>query len=274
MAVAELNGKIYAIGGFRANGSSATTVEVYDPASDSWQTVAPLPVGLNHPLAASVGNRLYVIGGHPESGPEAVDTTYAYDPDANTWTERARMPSARGALAVAVIDGKISAVGGSPRERDFAEYDPAADVWTPLPAMPTPRNHLAAGAVNGKFYAVGGRSGDIGGITGILEEYDPATNTWTERAPMPTPRGGIAGVAVNGLLYVFGGEGNRDSPVGIFDQVEAYDPSANSWRRLDPMAVPRHGIQVAAIGNRIYVPGGATVEGFGVVATHQALDVP
>src|SRR3954471_9381403 len=70
MAVAELNGRIYAIGGFRAGSTRANTVEAYDPTSDSWQTMAPLPIGLNHPLAATAGGHIYVIGGHPESGPE------------------------------------------------------------------------------------------------------------------------------------------------------------------------------------------------------------
>src|SRR5581483_9751471 len=160
MAVAELGGRIYAIGGFNPDGSSANTVEAYDPATDSWATVAPLPIALNHPAAATVGDHVYVIGGHPDQGAEAVDTVYAYDAGADRWVPRARMPTARGALAVAVADGKIYAMGGSPdrRERDFAVYDPDADAWTPLPAMPTPRNHLAAGALNGKIYAVGGRS--------------------------------------------------------------------------------------------------------------------
>ncbi|HZT05747.1 MAG TPA: kelch repeat-containing protein [Chloroflexota bacterium] len=275
MAVAELGGRIYAIGGFNPDGSSANTVEAYDPATDSWATVAPLPIALNHPAAATVGDHVYVIGGHPDQGAEAVDTVYAYDAGADRWVPRARMPTARGALAVAVADGKIYAMGGSPdrRERDFAVYDPDADAWTPLPAMPTPRNHLAAGALNGKIYAVGGRSGDIGGITAALEEYDPGARAWTAKAPMPTARGGIAAAVVGGSLYVFGGEGNRNNPTGVFDEVEAYDPATDSWLRLAPMGAPRHGIGAAALENRIYIPGGASVEGFGVTPVNQALDV-
>src|SRR5581483_8912190 len=83
MGVAALDGRIYAIGGFRADGTSADTVEVYDPATNSWQRAASLPQALNHPAAASVGGRVYVIGGHPDLGPEAVDTVYAYDPVTN-----------------------------------------------------------------------------------------------------------------------------------------------------------------------------------------------
>jgi N-acetylneuraminic acid mutarotase len=182
------------------------------------------------------------------------------------------MPTARGALAVGVIDNKIYAVGGSPaaRERDFAVYDPATDSWTPLPPMPTARNHLAASAARGKFYAVGGRSGDIDGTTDVLEEFDPTTKIWMTKAAMPTARGGIAAVVADGCLYVFGGEGNPDNLAGVFEQNEVYDPRANSWKSMEPMPTPRHGIGAAAIGNRVYIPGGADVQGFGVTAVHEA----
>jgi N-acetylneuraminic acid mutarotase len=275
VAVAELDGRIYVVGGFRDGGGTVSTTEVYDPTTNAWQFAAPLPIAVNHAVAATVGNTLYVFGGHPPSGPEAVDNVFAYDAATNTWSARAPMPTARGALAVAVVDGKVYAAGGSPgpREFDFAVYDPSLDAWTTLPSMPTPRNHLAAAGLNGKVYVAGGRSGDIGGITSILEEYDPATNTWTQRTAMPTARGGIAAAPASGLVFVFGGEGNRRHPQGIFDQVEAFDPASDRWQIYPPMAVPRHGIGAATLGNRIYIPGGATVEGFGVIATNQALQL-
>lgn len=272
VAVTELEGRIYVIGGFKTDGSTADTVEVYDPAADRWELAAPLPLGLHHAAAASASGRIYVIGGLRGSAFEPVDTVFAYDPQTDTWTPRAPMPTGRGALAVGIVDGKIYAAGGSPpaRENDFAMYDPDADTWAVLPAMPIPRNHLAGAGIGGKFYAVGGRSGGIGGITGVLDQFDPSTGAWAKRTPMPTARGGIASVALDGLLYVFGGEGNRRSPVGVFDQVEAYNPETDTWQRLEPMAVPRHGLGAAAMGSRIYVPGGATVEGFGATAAHQA----
>jgi N-acetylneuraminic acid mutarotase len=273
VAVAELGGRIYVIGGFRRDGSTSNAVEAYDPATDSWSFRAALPLALNHSTAASVGDRLYVIGGHPPSGAEAVDAVFAYDPAADRWEARAPMPTARGALAIAVVDAKIYAAGGAPdpRERDFAVYDSTVDSWTVLPPMPTPRNHLAAGAIDGRFYAVGGRSGGIGGITAILEEYDPATTSWTRRASMPTARGGIAAASSGGRLYVFGGEGNRNHPYGVFEQAEAYDPATDSWLSLPPMPTPAHGISATVLGNAIHIPGGAVIEGFGVAPIHQVL---
>ena len=272
VAVAELGGRIYVAGGFRTDGSASDTVEVYDPTTDRWEIIAPLPVPVHHAAAAAVNGVLYVIGGMTGAESRPVDRVFAYTPAGGGWTQRASMPSARGALGVGVLGGRIYAAGGDPRERDFAVYDPVADAWTPLPPMPTPRNHLAAGAIGGRFYAVGGRSGSVGGITGAIEEYDPASSTWTARATMPTARGGIGGAELGGLLYVFGGEGNRRHPLGIFDQVEAYDPVADAWRALAPMVVPRHGIGAASSGSRIYIPGGALVEGFGTVDLNQAFE--
>jgi N-acetylneuraminic acid mutarotase len=139
--------------------------------------------------------------------------------------------------------------------------------------MPSPRNHLAAAGVAGKVYVAGGRSGESARLSNALEEYDPSTGEWARKTPLPTARGGIAGAEANGRLYVFGGEGNRMNPLGMFDEVEAYDPATDTWQRLDPMAVPRHGIGAAPLDGRIYIPGGATVEGFGVTPIHQALQL-
>jgi N-acetylneuraminic acid mutarotase len=213
-----------------------------------------------------------LMGG--DMGLESVSSNavFEYDPAANAWIRKAPMPAARSAMAVGVIDGRIYLAGGQPteRERDFAMYDPATDTWTALPPMPTPRNHLAGGAIGSVFYAAGGRSA---AITNALEAFDTAIGAWTQLAPMPTARGGNGAATLNGCLYVFGGEGNRNSPVGIFHEVEVYDPASGAWRSLDPMAVPRHGIAATSLGNRIYIPGGALVEGFGTTPIHQALQL-
>jgi hypothetical protein len=70
-----------------------------------------------------------------------------------------------------------------------------------------------------------------------------------------------------------GGEANDDDPNLVYPQVEAYDPASNRWTSLDPMPVPRHGIWIVTAGNRIHVPGGATVAGFQATDHHDALEV-
>jgi N-acetylneuraminic acid mutarotase len=173
----------------------------------------------------------------------------------------------------AVIGGRVYVAGGAPDSagRTLEAYDPATDSWVSLPPMPTARNHVAGGAIGGRLYVVGGRPP----LTlSVLEVFDPVSGTWKSRAAMPTGRSGHAAAVVRGCLYVFGGEGNSASASGVFAQSELYDPGTNSWTSLTSMRTPRHGIGAAAVGSRIYLPGGATQQGFGAVATHDAYDAP
>jgi hypothetical protein len=213
-------------------------------------------------MVASIGNKVYIAGGYGDVG--AIPTTFELDTDLMTWTRKADMPSARGAGAAVAHNGKLYVIGG---ERGFtvsdaAVFDPASNAWTELPPMPTPRNHHSAAVVRGKIYVVGGRPGNLT----ANEAYDPLTNTWGHKAPMPTGRSGIAAATVDNFVFVFGGEGNPASPNGTFPDHEAYDPDMDSWIRLQPMPLPRHGIGAAVVGNRIFIPGGSPIEGFGTTA--------
>ncbi len=276
VAVAELDGLMYVIGGFRESAvpfGIAPTVEVYDPESDEWSFVAPLPKGLHHTAAASVGGLLYVIGGWADFFGTPVADVYAYDPVADEWTPREPMPVARAAHAATVLDGQIYVAGGSPdaRAHDFAVYDPLDDEWTVLPDMPTPRNHLGVVALAGRILAVAGRSGGISPVagTGTLEAYDPDTQEWQSLAPMPTPRSGIAAAVFQDRLVVFGGEGGAPDPSGVFRETEAYDPETSSWRALPLMPTGRHGIGAAVLDDGVHIAGGGPVEGFGVTDVHE-----
>lgn len=262
MSVAALDGKIYVIGGYPATRISVRTVQVYDPTTDAWSLTTPLPVALNHTVAASVAGRLYVIGGQEEAGGAGpfVDTVYAYDPTTATWTSRARMPTARGGGAAAVVDGRIYVAGGRPpRGSDFAVYDPARDRWTVLPPLPTQRNHLGAAAVGERIFVVGGRfgAGFESERTDAIEIYDTATGTWTVGAPMLRPRGGLNVAKAYGCLHVFGGEGDGASPTGVFPDHDVYDPSTDTWTKMPAMPTPVHGVTGAVFANGlIYLPGG------------------
>jgi N-acetylneuraminic acid mutarotase len=78
---------------------------------------------------------------------------------------------------------------------------------------------------------------------------------------MPSGRSGGNAAVLDGRIFVFGGEGNTASPVGIYDEVEAYDPRSNSWEKFAPMPLPRHSLGAATAGDRIYLPGGSPKRG-------------
>ncbi len=260
LAVAELDGKLYAVGGLAGR---ANAHEIYDTATDTWSTGADFPTSTDHDWAVALGGRVYVGGG-------SSNRVFSYSPALFAWTEIAPSTYVHGGTpAAAVIGGRIyvaGGAGGTMTGNELEVYDPATNRWTRLAPMSCARNHTSGGEIGGKLYVAGGRPGS----QTCLEVYDPATNTWTQKAPMPTGRSGIAGAVVANCLYIFGGEGNSSDPNGIFHQVEAYDPATDTWNQLPPMHTGRHGIYGGVIGNVVYLPGGATQAGFGVTGIHEA----
>ena len=278
MAVAQLDGKIYVVGGYPSTRQVQTAVQVYDPQTDQWSQARPLPLPIHHPVVVGVAGKLYSLGGQGagQNGQAAnvdLDNTLVYDPAVDEpWLDLAPDPpmTPRGAGAGAVIGAKIYVVGGRPpADNAFEVYDIGDNSWRSLPPLPqqeNDRNHLAMTAIDGKLYVAGGRydSGSFTGpITDSLHIFDPDTGLWSSGADMPRPRGGVNGVAAHSCFHVFGGEaGNIGEPGNVFPDHDVYDPSADSWTSVEPMPVPVHGVTGAAfIDGLIYLPGGGTSSG-------------
>lgn len=268
---AALNGEVYVLGGFTPQVTAS--VQAYSPASDTWRDVADFPAEFHHPNVAVVNGLIYVTGFHLGSSLRVADPrSYAYDPTADEWSERAPLPTGteRGSACVATLGDQIYLFGGASDRTlpDASVYDTMSDSWEVLPLMPALREHCLAAGINGKIYIVSGRSGSIQGVHVESWMFDPDTQMYTERAPIPTPRGGAAGGVLAGRIFVLGGEGNADSSDGIFTQVEAYDPVSDAWESFPDMLVPRHGYAAAVVDDRLYLPGGATQQGFGAAEDH------
>jgi N-acetylneuraminic acid mutarotase len=236
VALTEYRGKIYVFGGFvYPTSGPAAWVPIdnaweYDPAADSWKALAPMPTKRGSPVAATVGDKLYVIGG-------------------------ATLPP--GSKETVVLPGRPHISVGA-----VEEYDPATNTWRARASMPTPRNHATAGAVNGKIYVIGGRVGTSFISAGssnidVVEEYDPAADTWGgARARMPSARSAMASGVYEGRIYVTGGEGQDAQRMYTFRALEAYDPATNTWAVLPSMPVSRHGLAGAVVGNRLHMVSG------------------
>ena len=109
-----IGGKFYVVGGQQPNGSSASFLDVYDPATNSWKTLAPLPATTPAPLpagstgafvGATLQGQLFVISGI---------NTFAYNPVTNTWKTKASTTWTHQAVANVKLAGKphLLAVGG------------------------------------------------------------------------------------------------------------------------------------------------------------------
>jgi len=269
--VAALRGEIYVVVGYAMNPSP--TVEAYNPTTRMWRSVAAFPFNAQHPNVGVARDRIIVAGFYVESGTGNPNAgVYAYNPDADRWDAVASLPAGteRAAACTAVLSDKLYVFGGGRRGMSVADasvYDPMTDTWTKLPDMPARKEHCAAGAIGGKIYIAGGRADSITGFEPSAFVFDPANGSYTPRKQLPVARGGCASAVLRDKLYVFGGEGNAATAAGVFPNIDEYDPATDTWRALAPMVMPRHGFNAAVVGDRIYLPGGASRQGGGAVTS-------
>ncbi len=232
LSTSVVNGKIYAIGGGVSPSISYSSIETfssveeYDPVTDTWTTKSPMPTSRGWHAASVVGGKIYIIGGSQDSGPSSnrVLAVEVYDPATDTWSQKGDMPRGRAAGSSSVAGGKIYLIGGYGGSGSVVEYDPENDAWTVKLDMPTKRIGLSTSVLYGKIYVIGGYIPGIAGYPGttIVDVYDPATDTWGTAPDMPTGRFGAYTSVVDGKIYVVGGLPRWiTDAIGI---VEVYDP--------------------------------------------------
>ena len=225
---------------------------------NNWSSGTDIPTPRSESAYASLGTKIYVIGGTGNTAPGNKKIVEAYDSSSNTWTTSiASLPVALNHPAADSYNGKIYVVGGYLDDRIATNrlfiYDPSQNVWNEGASMPTARAALAAKFINGILYAVGGANSEFKKLS-TNEAYDPSTNSWSAKAPMPTARNHLSSAVVDGKLYAIGGR--TSGPSGNIKSNEAYDPSTNSWSAKAPMPTARGGLASAAINGNIYSFGG------------------
>jgi hypothetical protein len=106
-------GKFYVAGGRDSVGGLVTALDVYDPATDTWKTLAPLPIG-GHNIGAVIQGKLFVIV-TTESNDQLTNHAYVYNQTTNKWNPKAAPKFAHEALVLVRLDDKpyLLAVGGS-----------------------------------------------------------------------------------------------------------------------------------------------------------------
>ena len=130
LTAAALDGRVYVAGGI-AQWGTTTAFEAYDPATDRWEELPPLPEAVHHLATAATNERIYITGGYTNLlFSEITDRAWVYDPRERRWAQIADLPAPRAAHGMAAIEGKLYVVGGvGPGSKDLWIYDPATDRW-------------------------------------------------------------------------------------------------------------------------------------------------
>ena len=294
VGVAELNGKIYVVGGTEQAGNgpinwASTLNMMYDPVLNTWQKQAPLPHLLSHAGVTAMDGKLYAIGGF--TAPVHIDPqnlAFVYDPKTNQWSALPAISSTRGSVAAAAVDSKLHIFGGRisnridtlPPSPGFPQllsgygtvntheiYNPATGKWSQSSPVPGPaRDHMGIAVLNGKIHLFGGRTADVADNLDRHDVYDPQTDQWTMAAPLPRPRSSGAYTVLRGLIIYAGGEckpGGQPFTNNVYDDVTAYNEKTNSWATLIPLPQAHHAFGAATVGDVAYFAGGALLCGGG-----------
>jgi N-acetylneuraminic acid mutarotase len=214
--------KIYCIGGetdikngTNTNYDVALAVnEVYDPATDTWETKAPMPMARSYVEVNAADGKIYVMGGDPDQ-----TLNYAYDPSADNWTVKAPVPNigdghnrAQISAASATFDGKIYWIGivgfyENPLGMLILNqvYNPESDSWSqrapPPDQLPGPHPEVAAVTTGvwapKRIYVFGPN------YTNYV--YDPATDKWAFVKRMNPTHSEFGVAVIDDKIYVIGG---------------------------------------------------------------------
>lgn len=199
------HGKIYAFGGFSPQENSAVAnAEVYDPATNEWSAIAPLPHALGSVSVAVLGDEIHLVGGHDT---RSVRAHLVYDPATDRYSTRAPLPVGRDHMGLVAYAGKLYAIGGridtSAHNTSYVDiYDPATNTWSSGARMPTARSGMAVALYGVEIFAIGGEQAGMAQAFTTNEAYDPKANRWSSDTPLPEGRHGTGGVVVGHRLYV------------------------------------------------------------------------
>lgn len=234
--------------------SGARTVAAYDPAKDSWRSIAvdaSAPSARDYPYVGFAAGRVWLWGGKTSSG--SVLSGASLDPATGTWTAMATTAApdlpylVTNAPRAFELGGKVVFVpsGADKGKPAYGIYDPATSTWSTVASTSS-----LFGCDTLTWSATHGVCDHLAEIY----ELGPTMTSYL------LPRGSSLFARwypafVGETLYSWGG----DSDISANPTYEAavYDFVARKWTTLPHGPVARGGPLVGALGGKLVIWGGA-----------------
>lgn len=268
MAAAEVDGRIYVIGGHDGE-APVKTLEGFDPdpsgqTRGEWGALPGMLARRAYVASAVFGKQIFAIGGSADG--RTLNTIEVFDTEKNEWIHWFKMPpmQTKRTLHAASVGGKqLFVCGGFDGTRDLTTvecYDPAANAWSWKTRMTAGRSYLAVCGVGNKIYAIGGqdRAKDSGPRAhDTVEVFDLYSERWSPAPPLLLGRLGLSATSVTAedgdeLIYVCGGSDGSE----MLNGVEFFNVRTQTWTEAPPMRAARLGHATVAFNKKLYVIGG------------------
>ncbi|WP_400192349.1 kelch repeat-containing protein [Hymenobacter sp. B81] len=153
--LATWNGRLYAYGGLRTNGTFTNELRSFDPATGVWTALAPMPEAKNT-YGAAVNGKIYAVGGY--NGVVNSARVDAYDIATNQWQALGTLPTTVSNQAVAVQGEWLWLVGDFTNQSYLAAYNTRTGQLRTFTSNLPPRRNAAAVIHNNHLYVWGGNT--------------------------------------------------------------------------------------------------------------------
>src|SRR5215472_14065840 len=184
--------ELFVFGGERV--SSATVVDttrIYDIATNTWSTGAPMPDVRAFMASGYYNGKIYLVGGYSTgSYAPAFLQTWEYDSFANTFATKASIPASAGfgGAGSGVVNGHLYVAGGRDANNTVIattwDYDIAADTWTARSDLPAGVNVPGSAVIGGRLWIFGGGDPHAGSAT-MPTSANKGLRAWFNRLLQP-----------------------------------------------------------------------------------------
>ncbi len=251
-SIISYNSKFYIIGG-RNHTEFLSDVQIYDPATDSWDTTSVPEMFTPRANASAVlfQDKIYVIGGRNKRG--ACKEVEALDLKTNQWLVKRTLRGPRSGLTAQVYKDSLLIFGGIDSDGYYLDkvewYDADNDKWEKLPhKMSPPRVSMFSFLFNDSLFFSGGFYFSPLNSTAILT---PEGN-WQNGMQLALARGDGATVIKGDSVFLIGGE----SANGTTNIIEFYNTANSEISDYIALPGPRAGHSAGIWNDTLYVFGG------------------
>ncbi|AXQ29855.1 hypothetical protein D0B54_14740 [Solimonas sp. K1W22B-7] len=221
----EYQGKLYVTGGNAAVALALPLFWEYDPATDAWTSMPPMPQPAAGHTAVVLGDQLVVAGGY--IFPVNFPSVQLFDFGTRRWSRGPNLPVMPDHAQAVALDGYMYVIGGRPNDvmqglayKQVQRWKPGMDAWESVAELTYTRAGGGAAVACGRIVVVSGEDPhqEPREVRPQTEVYDPTRNLWSRLPDIPTPRHGVIVVSDGADIYAI--EGGDMEILGVSNAVE------------------------------------------------------
>ncbi|MCL2257433.1 MAG: hypothetical protein FWC14_04445 [Candidatus Bathyarchaeota archaeon] len=266
---AVLDGKIYAIGGY----DYVDTNERYDPLTNKWSTLAPIPTIRSHMAVVTYQGKIYCMGGITNNvgpGPaiyRALNVVEVYDPVTNSWICKAAVPL-KGTyfydtcyyeeMTAGVVNDQLFALASS---GDLYMYNSSNDSWSSKAALSAENWHWQVYVANEHLFVIT--------YSGEMQMYNPTTDSWIKKTSAPPSDTYVIYpfITVTDNKIIIGDHQKIDSSTddNVQLNLRIYDPKTDKWseRKTNSKSITFYGGSMFIAGTSgVFAPKNLYIFGY------------